>query len=78
MAAGALSLRSEGRRRDIGKTDAACVYPHLKSEARQTTRIAAKPEPRLARGLLPDAKRGSVSPLGGVATPAPNKPGMKW
>jgi hypothetical protein len=60
------------------KTDAACVYPLLKSEARQTTRIAAKPEPRLARGLLPDVKRGSVSPLGGVATPAPKKPGMKW
>jgi hypothetical protein len=59
------------------KTDAACVYPHLRGEARQATRIAAKLETKLARGLLPDAQRGSVSPLGGVAQPAPKRPGMK-
>ena len=58
-------------------SDGAAIYPHLRQEARQSARIAAKPEPRLARGLLPDAMRGSVSPLGSVAQPAPKCPGMK-
>jgi hypothetical protein len=58
-------------------TDGQAIYGHLKQEARASARIAAKPEPRLARGLLPDAKRGSISPLGGVAQPAPKRPGMK-
>lgn len=57
------------------KTDEACIYPHLRSEARQTARIPAAAPLKLARGLLPDAKRGSVSPLGGGAKP---RPGMKW
>jgi hypothetical protein len=60
------------------KTDAACVYPHLRGEARQTTRIAAKSELGLARGLLPDATRGATSPLGGSAKPAPKPKGCKW
>jgi hypothetical protein len=59
-------------------TDARAIYPHLKQEARQTARIEAKPGVALARDLIPDPKRGSVSPLGGVAKPAPRRPGMKW
>jgi hypothetical protein len=59
-------------------TDGQAIYGHLRQEARQSARVAAKPEPKLARGLLPDAKRGSVSPLGGQARPEPRRPGMKW
>jgi hypothetical protein len=58
-------------------SDASAIYPHLKQEARQTARIGAKTGMALARGLIPDHKRGSVSPLGGVAQPAPKRPGMK-
>ena len=57
-------------------TDGQAVYPHLRQEARATTRIAAKTEPK-TRGLLPDDRRAQVSPLGGVAKPAPKRPGMK-
>ncbi len=59
-------------------SDGEAIYGHLKQEKRGSGRIAAKPELRLARGLLPDAKRGSVSPLGGGAKPEPTRPGMKW
>jgi hypothetical protein len=59
-------------------TDGQAIYGHLKQEARQTVRIAAKPSVPLARGLVPDAKRGGVSPLGGVAKTEPKRPGMKW
>ncbi len=58
-------------------SDGQAVYPHLRQEARHTARIGAKPGVGLARGLIPDAKRGSVSPLGGVAKPAPKRAGMK-
>lgn len=58
-------------------TDAQAFAPHLKQEARATTRIPVKPQP-VTRGLLPDAKRGDVSPLGGVAKPEPRRPGCKW
>lgn len=57
-------------------TDAQAFAPHLRQEARATTRIAAKTEPK-TRGLLPDDRRAQVSPLGGVAQPAPKRPGMK-
>ena len=59
-------------------TDGQAIYGHLKQEARQTAKIVAKPSAGLARGLIPDAKRGSMSPLGGVAKPEPRRPGMKW
>jgi len=58
-------------------TDGQAMYPHLRQEARATTRIGVKPQP-VTKGLLPDARRGGVSPLGGVARPAPKRPGMKW
>jgi hypothetical protein len=58
-------------------SDGQALYPHLRQEARATAKIAAKPKAGLAKGLIPDAKRGSVSPLGGVAQPAPKRPGMK-
>ena len=38
-------------------TDAEAFAPHLRQEARATTRIAVKAQP-VTRGLLPDAKRG--------------------
>ena len=58
-------------------TDAEAFAPHLRQEARATTRIATKAQP-VTCGLLPDAKRGDVSPLGGVAKPAPKPKGCKW
>ena len=58
-------------------SDAQAFAPHLRQEARATTRIAAKTEPK-TRGLLPDDRRDQVSPLGGVATPAPKPKGCKW
>jgi hypothetical protein len=59
-------------------TDGQAIYGHLKQEGRQTAKIAGKTQVGLARGLIPDAKRGSMSPLGGVAKPEPRRPGMKW
>jgi hypothetical protein len=59
------------------KSDGECVYPHLK-QAAPPARIAAKPEVKLARGLTRDDWRGPISPLGGIARPAPKRPGLKW
>ena len=58
-------------------TDGEAFAPHLPQERRATTRIPARAQP-VIKGLLPDAKRGDVSPLGGVAKPAPRRPGCKW
>ena len=59
-------------------TDGEAIYGHLRQEKRGSGRIAAKPSVGLAKNLIPDAKRGSVSPLGGGAKPEPKRPGMKW
>jgi hypothetical protein len=58
-------------------TDAEAFAPHLPQERRATTRIAAKVEP-VTKGLLRDDKRQAISPLGGVAKPAPKPKGCKW
>jgi hypothetical protein len=58
-------------------TDAEAFAPHLPQERRATTRIPVKAEP-VTKGLIPDARRGDVSPLGGVAKPAPKPKGCKW
>jgi hypothetical protein len=67
-----------GRGQDRTVSDAKAIYGHLKQEGRETTRIAAKKSIGLPKGVIPDAKRGSVSPLGGVARPEPKRPGLKW
>ena len=58
-------------------TDGEAFAPHLVQERRATTRIGVKAQP-VTKGLLPDASRAQVSPLGGVAKPAPKRPGLKY
>ena len=57
-------------------SDAQAIYGHLK-QSRDGARVAVK-APRLAKGLISDARRGDVSPLGGQARPAPKPKGCKY
>ena len=52
--------------RKIARTPASDLYPNLPSQGMNEVRAATKPT-SLAKGLLPDATRQHVSPLGGVA-----------
>ena len=42
------------------------IYPHLPAQS-GAQHLRAPPSQPLARGLLPDATRGGLSPLGGAA-----------
>ena len=57
-------------------SDGQAIYGHLK-QSRDGARIAVKAPP-LAKGLISDARRGDVSPLGGQARPAPKPKGCKY
>ena len=57
-------------------SDAQAIYGHLK-QSRDGARVAVKALP-LPKGLISDARRGDVSPLGGQARPAPKPKGCKW
>lgn len=57
-------------------SDGQAIYGHLK-QSRDGARIAVKAPP-LAKGLISDARRGDVSPLGGQARPAPKPKGWKY
>jgi hypothetical protein len=52
-------------RKTVLISDGAAIYPHLKP-AKQEKYAKPKDLP-LAKGNIPDATRGSVSPLGGAA-----------
>jgi hypothetical protein len=59
------------------KSDGEAMYPHLRQEGRASAHYTTKAEP-VTKGLIPDPKRGDVSPLGGQARPAPKPKGCKW
>jgi hypothetical protein len=54
------------------RTAGADLYPYLPSQLRVAGLRSPAQHP-LGKGLLPDATRGAVSQLGGVAKPAPSK-----
>jgi hypothetical protein len=55
------------------RSDAQTVFPNLRSSQSEVKSRKPPPQSPLPPGVMSDAKRGSTSPLGGVAKPAERK-----
>jgi len=55
------------------RSDAQTVFPNLRSSQSEVKSRKPPPQSPLLPGIIPDQQRGSTSPLGGQAKPAPQR-----